>query len=149
MELKTILNYLVALITISGGVFTIYTYWKNSKLKRSEWLYNLYEKFYEKDNYKRIRYIIDYEREEDIKRLKRGVLDDCEDELVEELVDYLNFFEFIASLWVMKQLTSKEIAMVFEYYILRIYDHDFIVKFLNDEGFKQLPLLVAKLSEQK
>lgn len=149
MELKTILNYLVALITISGGLFTIYTYWKNSKLKRSEWLYNLYEKFYEKDNYKRIRYIIDYERVEDIKRLKKGVVYDCEDELVEELVDYLNFFEFIASLWTMKQLTSKEIAMVFEYYILRIYDHDFIVNFLNDEGFKQLPLLVAKLNEGK
>ena len=102
-----------------------------------------------KDKYKRIRYIIDYEREEDIKRLKKGVVDDCEDELVEELVDYLNFFEFIASLWTMKQLTSKEIAMVFEYYILRIYDHEFIVNFLNNEGFKQLPLLVAKLNEGK
>lgn len=53
MEIKIILNYLVALITITGGIFTIYTYWKNSKLKRSEWLYKLYEKFYEKDTYKK------------------------------------------------------------------------------------------------
>lgn len=49
----------------------------------------------------------------------------------------------------MKQLTSKEIAMVFEYYILRIYDYDFIVDFLIKEDFKQLPLLVKELKEKK
>lgn len=60
---------------------------------------------------KKIRYIIDYEREDDIKLLKNGIINDCEDKLIEELVDYLNFFEFIASLWKMNQLNTKEIGM--------------------------------------
>ena len=146
---KAYLDYLVKIGTIIGGIFAINTYINNIKLRKAQWLYSLYEKFYESETYKNIRYIIDYERDDDINALKNAIYFSNNDTLVEELVDYLNFFEFIASLWVMKQLTVHEIAMLFEYYILRIYDHEFIVEFLKEEGFKQLPKLVYRLKEEK
>lgn len=149
MAYKTILEAIVAFAAVCGGAVTIRTYWRNSSLKRAEWLYQLYEKFYEENFYKNMRQIIDYEREEEIRRLKNGLENDCEDELVESLVDYLNFFEFIASLWKLGQLPIKEIAMVFEYYILRIGDYDFLNKFLVDESFDNLPELINALKKRK
>jgi hypothetical protein len=149
MDLKSILDVGIAIATITGGAVTIYTYWRNSGLKRAEWLYQLYEKFYEESHYKKIRQIIDYEREEEIGKLKNGIENDCEDELIESLVNYLNFFEFIASLWKLGQLPIKEIAMVFEYYILRIADYEFLNKFLVDESFDHLPELIDALKKRK
>lgn len=149
MDLKPIIDVGIPIATILGGAFTIYTYWQNSRLKRTEWLYQLYEKFYEESYYKEIRRIIDYDQKDGIKRLKNGIENDCEEELVELLVDYLNFFEFIASLEKLKQLTIKEIAMVFEYYILRIAKYDFLNKFLIDNRFDNLPELIAKLKKKK
>jgi hypothetical protein len=149
MDLKSILDAGIAIATITGGAVTIYTYWRNSGLKRAEWLYQLYEKFYEESYYKKIRQIIDYEREEEIGKLKNGIENDCEDELIESLVNYLNFFEFIASLWKLGQLPIKEIAMIFEYYILRIGDYEFLNKFLVDESFDHLPELIDALKKRK
>lgn len=146
---KTILEPVVAIAAVVGGLLTIYTYWRNSSLKRAEWLYQLYEKFYEASYYKKVRQIIDYEREEEISRLKNALENDCDDELVESLVDYLNFFEFIASLWQLKQLTINEIAIFFEYYILRIGHYDFLNKFLVAESFDNLPELIYALKIRK
>lgn len=148
MDIIQILDKVVAIVTIVGGPYAIYTYWRNSNLKRAEWLYQLYEKFYEEDYYKKIRQIIDYERENDIEKLKNGIENDCEDELIEELVNYLNFFEFIASLWKLKQLTIKEIAMVFEYYILRIAEYEFLNKFIAEESFCNLADLIEALKNR-
>lgn len=147
--IKIILESFLVIISIIGGGITIYTYWRNSGLKRAEWLYSLYEKFFEQSYYKRMRQIIDYGREEDISKLKKGIIEDSEDELIEALVDYLNFFEFIASLWKLRQLSVKEISMVFEYYILRISDYDFLMQFLKDQGFEQLPGLIYELKTLK
>lgn len=147
--LDGVLNTGIAISTIAGGAVAIYTYWRNSGLKRAEWLYQLYEKFYEQAYYKEMRHLIDYAPEEKIAKLRHGIENDCEDDLVEALVDYLNFFEFIASLWKLNQLPIKEIAMVFEYYILRIGDYDFIVKFLHDESFDHLPELIRALKTRK
>lgn len=149
MDIKILLDAGIAIATVTGGAVTIYTYWKNSGLKRAEWLYQLYEKFYEADYYKEMRHIIDYEREDQIGKLRNGIENDCEDELIESLVDYLNFFEFIASLWKLNQLPINEIGMVFEYYILRISDYDFLNQFLIDESFDHLPELIQALKKRK
>ena len=149
MDLKSILDASIAIATITGGAVTIYTYLRNSGLKRTEWLYQLYEKFYEESYYKKIQQIIDYEREEEIGKLKNGIENACEDELIESLVNYLNFFEFITSLWKLGQLPIKEIAMIFEYYILRIADYEFFNKFLVAESFDHLPELIDALKKRK
>ena len=72
------------MVNISVAVFA---YCRNVRLKRAEWLRSLFEKFYETERYKAVRTRLDNADE----LQKRGL----EEEL---LVDYLNFFEFIASL---------------------------------------------------
>lgn len=46
---------------IIGGAITIYIYYRNSKLRRAEWLYSLFEKFFYQSQYPEIRQLLDYD----------------------------------------------------------------------------------------
>jgi hypothetical protein len=92
--------------------------------------------------------IIEYETPEldkirkSIEKSKKGGEEESI-ELREELDDYLNFFEFIASLEKMKQLTLDQVKMVFEYYISRITKHEFLLDYISDQGFENLNTLLS------
>jgi hypothetical protein len=139
------LKLILDVSALVGGGLALWTFWRNARLRRAEWLYNLHAKFYESSNYKRMRYTLDYEPQPEFDKLRNAVNTGGNDELAEALVDYLNFFEFIATLWKLKQLTIKEIAMIFEYYVLRLRDHDFVMSFIAKNGFENLDRLIIKL----
>ena len=98
MDFSSSIDLVLKLLTIVGGVVAVVTFLRSAKLKRSEWLYNLHNKFYEPDTYKRVRRILDYEPQVELSALKRSIEEGLDDDLAEALVDYLNFFEFVAGL---------------------------------------------------
>lgn len=77
-------------------MIALVTYRRNVRTKRAEWLSTLHAKFFESTNYKSMRHIIDYEPPEFV-TLRDCIAQGGSDQLVESFVDYLNFFEFIAS----------------------------------------------------
>jgi len=129
-----------------GGIIALVTFWRNANLKRAEWLYQLHAKFYESPAYKRIRHTLDYQPNPEFEDLRVAVTKGGHDELAEAFVDYLNFFEFVASLWKMRQLNQREIAMIFEYYLLNLKEHEFVMEFIRRNGFENLETLVARVS---
>lgn len=142
LDLDTILK----ISGLVGGISALVTFWRNAKLKRAEWLYQLHAKFYESPAYKRIRHMLDYQPDPEFADLRVAVTQGGHDELAEAFVDYLNFFEFVASLWKMGQLTPREIAMIFEYYLLNLKDHEFVMEFIKQNGFENLETLIARVS---
>ncbi len=60
-------------------------------------------------------------------------------------MDYLNFFEYIASLSRLGQLSQPEILMLFEYYLRLASDREFVRKFIREQGFENLELLLSKI----
>jgi hypothetical protein len=97
-----------------AGVFAAFwavlVYRNNSRRERARWAENLYSRFYEKEELKQVRDLLD-----------------CSpgDEQVAELVrsegavwtDYLNFFEFVAYLQSSKQLSKQDVEALFRYYL--------------------------------
>ena len=134
-----------------GGAITIYIYYRNSQLQRAQWLYSLFEKFFYECQYADIRQLLDYPKanEQAIKRLQDVVKSHADVKLEEKFVDYLNFFEFIASLWKLGQLPMREIQMMFDYYIRRLGDYDFVMNYLQCENFEGLAALVVKVRSLK
>ncbi len=127
---------LVFWILSLAGIFIAWrTFQQNTHLKRAEWLRSLFEKFYESDHYKEIRWKID----------NGSIQQDLEKNpaLEEKLVDYLNFFEFIASLWTLKQLSKREVCMLFEYYLKIIKNSDYLNGYLKRYGFENLSALIS------
>ncbi|CAA9889916.1 hypothetical protein METHB2_150040 [Candidatus Methylobacter favarea] len=106
-----IITLVAALI---GGGYTLYIYTQNSKYQRAQVLFLLFEKFFYKAKYAEIRQLLDYGNEDKIRQFQ-VVLANHSDELLEEkFVDYLNFFEFSASLVQLKQLEINEVQSMFE-----------------------------------
>ncbi|MBC8110336.1 MAG: hypothetical protein H7Y04_04680 [Verrucomicrobia bacterium] len=122
------------MVSASGIVFGVITYYRNLKLRRAEWLKSLFEKFYENPQYKTIRHKID-----------------AGNELIkeEDLVDYLNFFEFVASLWKLNQIKKYEVLMLFEYYLNLLNNHQEIYQYIEKYGFENLISLLKIMSKQK
>jgi hypothetical protein len=143
-----VLRYVLQLVAIVAPVLALATYWRNAKTKRAEWLLALHAKFFESAHYKKMRHIIDYEPAE-LATLRDSVAQGGSDELVEDFVAYLNFFEFIASLWKLGQLNTNEVAMMFEYYLKNLASHPFITDFVAAQGFESLAELLPVMKQLK
>jgi hypothetical protein len=146
--MNDLLGTFLLLVGIIAPVVAVATYQRNTKTKRAEWLLALHAKFFESAHYKKMRHIIDYEPAA-FTTLRDCVAQGGSDELVEEFVDYLNFFEFIASLWKMGQLETDEVAMMFEYYLNNLGAHPFIVDFIAAQGFESLAELLPVMKSRK
>lgn len=144
LDIATIIFFL---FSIPAVLISISTFKKTIKIKKAEWLSSLSDKFYRNKRYRKIRRILDYpEIEKDsYSKLKISVEKSINDKdiflqeeisLLEEFVDYLNFFEMIGALEKLKQLNFNEIKIVFDYYLKLIKRHDWIIPFLKCEGFE-------------
>jgi gamma-glutamylcyclotransferase (GGCT)/AIG2-like uncharacterized protein YtfP len=72
---------------------------------------SLYEKFYQKDDFKPVREILDCDAD-DSPEIRRLISEEPP-----EFTDYLNFFEFVAVLGKSRQLKPDEIEDLFRYYL--------------------------------
>lgn len=138
------IDLLLRVTTLLGGAWAVWTFWRTTTIRRAEWLSSVHAKFFESENYKKIRRILDYQTEPEFSRLRQAALDGTYDELVEELVDYLNFFEFVASLERLGQLKQREISVLFQYYLSLLCKHDFVRDYIRTQGFEDLQRLLDK-----
>lgn len=136
------------LVIAVGAIVGLATYNRDTKLRRAEWVYRLYQQFYESDRFKPIRRLIDYEPENEIKALREDIGRDAGTDLHEALVDYLNFFEFIAIQIKNKNLNRNEVLDMFDYYVRRLRDHDFLVSYIRSNGFENLDALLLKIKKK-
>jgi len=122
-----------------GVMLSLITFRKNQRVRKAEWLTKLYEKFYEQEHYKDVRKWIDF-----------GILDeqlkeDADHKKEEKLADYLNFFEFIATLEKMKQLRVDEIQNLFAYYLRLLKQSPTCSRYIAENKFKNLRTLLKKI----
>jgi len=118
-------------------------------VRRAEWLASLYERFYLNVDFKKTRALLDYDSPERTKLLKCMETDPENASTLEPLVDYLNFFEFVASLWKLKQLKTNEVRMMFEYYIKNPAESPELMNFIRREGFERLEELIGKIASPR
>lgn len=131
-----------AVVGLVTAAVALQTYRRDAKLRRAEWLYRLYQQFYENDRFDPIRRLLDYEPEGEIDQLARDIEAEEGTVVHEAFVDYLNFFEFIAVQLKYGNLKRDEVFDMFEYYICRLNKHDFVLKYLRDYGYENLDNLV-------
>ena len=142
LELLKALGGLVALL---GFLFALVTYRRSVKTKRAEWLASLHEKFFESDRYREIRRVLDYNAEPLYSELVDAIATGTHHALADELYRYLNFFELLAGLRGLGQISDDEIIGLFDYDLRLIRQHAFIVAALRPQGFERLAdLIMAK-----
>ena len=126
---------LLGVVAVVGIVLTalnVFREFQESRRNRVKWMQTLFEKFYEQVQYKTMRKKIDHGE------LTISTLAASSEE--EELVDYLNFFEFIASLNARGHIKREEIYMLFGYYLDQLRSHQVIKPYIDNKanGFDRL-----------
>jgi hypothetical protein len=142
-----IATVLAGLVAVLSAPFATYTYRKSVRAKRAEWLASLHEKFFETDRYSRVRRILDYREEPSYSQLATAVAEGRSDPLAAELFRYLNFFELLASLRDLGEISPTEIKVLFEYDLKALQEHQFIRDALSPEGFERLPELFRLIGQ--
>ena len=128
---------LVQIGSYIAGVFAAFwavlVYRSNSRRERARWAESLYARFYEREELKVVRDLLD-----------------CAvgDKQVAELVrsessawtDYLNFFEFMAYLQSSKQLSKRDVEALFRYYLDCLKKHPEVAAYIRnkEKGYEHL-----------
>lgn len=125
-----------------GVVIAAINYRYQTKTKRAEWLKNLFEKFYEQKEFKEVRKWVESGEIE-----KKINLDERVSEDEEKFSDYLNFFEFIATLESEGQLKLNDVTNLFEYYLKKLKSSPICMSWIErkDYGYEKLRALLKKL----
>jgi len=140
MELMQEIIKMVALcMAVIGGIISVRTYRSAQLVKRAEWLKSLFDLFFIQDTFKEVRRWLDF----DI--LGEKLANDPDHLIEEKFTDYLNFFEFIATLKIQKQLSLEEINHLFYYYLDLIKKSEICRKYIQAYGFKHLENLLANI----
>ncbi|MDO8501469.1 MAG: hypothetical protein Q7S20_06475 [Gemmatimonadaceae bacterium] len=96
-------------MTMGGALFAINHYRRAVRTRRAEWLSSLHEKFFETDRYAHVRRILDYHEDPAYTELQEAVTAGKYLPVVDEFFRYLNFFELLASLGQLRQISDNEI----------------------------------------
>ena len=131
---KTVTDIVFHVVSVVATLVALATYRRSARTRRAEWLLSLHHKFFESSRHQTIRRILDYRPRQELSDLVAGITSGEWTDDVERLYDYLNFFEFVAHLWKLKQITKAEVLSLFEYYLRNIATHDFPSWFDANEG---------------
>ncbi len=140
--LAEIIKGVAGVVGILGVPAAYITYRRSVRTRRADWLVSLHEKFFETDRYARVRRVLDYRQEPDYSDLAQAVREQRHHPLADEFYRYLNFFELLASLRKLGQISDEEIVGLFEYDLRMIAGHEFIIDALRPQGFERLSDLI-------
>ena len=143
-EIGVIASVVTALSFIVASVIALI-----SLRRRTDLLNELFEKFYYKSKYAKIRKHFDYssKHEDLMKLLEEALINHKNEELEEKCVDFFNFFEYIAILWKLKQLQINEIKYMFEYYIKMLDNNSYSRDYLKNNGFENILDLIKEIKK--
>jgi len=138
--IRDIVGVVSAVFGVFAALLAVWTYRNNSTRERAQWAVQLYEKFYESDQYRRMREALDCASN------TREVSDLVGSERA-DFTDYLNFFELMAYLAESKQLSKGDILALFDYYLRCLKRHDVVMRYIENEqkGFERLSALLKNL----
>jgi hypothetical protein len=140
-KLKPIAEAFVLFTAPFAAVWTVWTYHHSVKLERAKWIKDVYEKFYEQNEMKKVRNLLDGA---DLQQVHSMVTKEDP-----AFTDYLNFFEFLGYLWESHQISSAEILGLFDYYLRNLRKDEKIASYIADpaKGFEKLQKLLKMVED--
>jgi hypothetical protein len=136
LKIAQIVSSLVAAGSALGAVFV---YWRKARGERARWAENLYSRFFEKQELKEIRNILDCDP--GTPEVAALVTNESP-----QWTDYLNFFELVAYLEESRQLKARDVKALFEYYLGCLKKHQPVMNYIVDEsnGFEHLRKFLSR-----
>ncbi len=126
--------YTVAIFAAAGSWWQ---FRRNSARERTRWLFDLYQRFYDRPEFKALRV-----------RLDAGdtrFIGSTDDPHLADFDDFLNFFEFTAFLARNKELRREEVQVMFDYTLRQLGSDPAALGYIRKYGYEELDRLLRDL----
>jgi hypothetical protein len=129
-------TFVVALL---AGLFGLFRYLRSERMRQTEQVRELYRMFFESDRYRRIRFVLANPDAPEFAALRAELSAPGMPQALEgELIDLLNFFEFVSGLTRRGLVSRRDIDWMFAGFIDRVVSIDFVRAYVLRHDFDEL-----------
>jgi hypothetical protein len=135
-------NYASAFTFIAAllaGLFGLFRYLRSERMRQTEQVRELYRMFFDSERYRRIRFVLANPEAPEFADLRAELSSPGMPKPLEgELIDLLNFFEFVSGLTRRGLVSRKDIDWMFAGFIERVVSIDFVRAYILRHDFDEL-----------
>jgi hypothetical protein len=143
----TALTFVAALL---AGFFGLFRYLRSERMRQTEQVRELFAMFFDNTRYRRIRFVLDNPDTAEFATLKTELeTPGIPRELEGELIDLLNFFEFVTGLTRRGLVARKDVDWMFANFIERVVGVDFVRAYILRQEFAELAALCRRAERKK
>lgn len=129
-----------------AGVFGLFRYLRSERMRQTEQIRELYKSFFESDKYRRIRFVLANPEAPEFSVLKQELATPGMPKPLEgELIDLLNFLEFVSGLTKRGLISRSDIDWMFANYIDRVIRIEFVRDYVKRQDFDELNEAIGKV----
>lgn len=129
-------TFLAALL---AGLFGLFRYLRSERMRQTEQVRELFRMFFESERYRRIRFVIANPDSSEYAALKTELsTGGMPKELEGELIDLLNFFEFVSGLTRRGLIHRRDVDWMFAPFIDKLMSLDFVRTYMKRYTFDEL-----------
>jgi hypothetical protein len=133
-----------------AGLFGLFRYLRSERMRQTEQVRELYRMFFEQERYRRIRFVLANPASAEFDRLRSELATEgMPKELEGELIDLLNFFEFVSGLTRRGLVNRRDIDWMFANFIDRVVKIDFVRAYVLKLDFDELAVLCRRAERSK
>lgn len=130
---------------LAAGLFGLFRYLRSERLRQTEQVRELYRMFFESSRYRRIRFIINDRSSPEFETLRTEIAaGGLPGDLEGELIDILNFFEFVSGLTRRGLVARADVDWMFRSFIDRLAAVDFIRDYVFQRDYEELAVLFRR-----
>jgi hypothetical protein len=145
-------NYASAFTFVAAllaGLFGLFRYLRSERMRQTEQVRELYKMFFDGDRYRRIRFVLANPESPEYAALRTELASPGMPQALEsELIDLLNFLEFVSGLTRRGLVSRADIDWMFASFIDRVIAVDFVRAYILKQDFDELTLM-ARAAERK
>lgn len=132
-----------------AGIFGLFRYLRSERMRQTEQIRELYKSFFESEKYRRIRFVLATPDASEFAALKQELATPGMPKPLEgELIDLLNFLEFVSGLTKRGLISRSDIDWMFANYIDRVIKVDFVRDYVKRQDFDELNDAIRKVERQ-
>jgi hypothetical protein len=133
------------LVALTAGIFGLYRYLRSERLRQTEQVRELYRMFFENPRYRRIRFVLANSAAPEFERLRAELAAaGMPGELEGELIDLLNFFEFVSGLMRRGLVAKRDVDWMFRSFIDDLAGIDFVRDYILKGDYDELDLICRR-----
>lgn len=137
-------------VALMAGLFGLFRYLRSERMRQTEQVRELYRMFFESERYRRIRFVLANPDAPEFAALKTELATPgMPRELEGELIDLLNFLEFVSGLTRRGLVSRRDIDWMFSNFIDRVVGVDFVRAYVLRSDFDELVLACKRAERAK